>query len=123
MSLIVRLVIGHEEEPGLFIPFPRHSYDTKVLEAALPELREELACRWPVKEVKIRYRFSNPPPGVLATMIGTAEGLTVLFLTTAAVSGGHRFGKEVGKQMADIVNRWLKRLEPRKKKAGRSRKG
>jgi hypothetical protein len=125
MPPIVRIVTGseREEEPGLFIPFTQRVDDTQVLEAALPELRKELARRWPVKKVEIRYRFPNPHPGLILTMTATAEGLLVIFLAAAAAGGGHEFGRDVAKQMASVVNKWLKRLEPKKKKGGRSRKG
>jgi hypothetical protein len=129
MSPLIRLVGRREEEkdPGLFIPFPRLRHDTAALEAALPELRAELSRQWPVKEVRIKrpsLTLPNPSyPDLVAELIPTAEGLIVLFLGTAAISGGRRFGKDVGKQMAVVVNKWLKRLEPRKQKPTRSRKG
>ena len=119
MSPLVRIVGGREEEPGLFIPLPQRKHDTQALEAALPELREELAQRWPVKEVRIRYRLPNPPPVTCDLMLGTVAGL---FVTSAAITAGHAFGKDIGKQMARVVNGWLKRLERRKNKPRRPRK-
>jgi hypothetical protein len=127
MSPIVRLVGGDsEDEPGgVFIRFPEGTYDLKTLEAALPELQKELAERWPIKEVQIRYRLPNPPPSMVdmaMLLTGAVEGLVVTFFGAAAISGGRQFGKDVGKQMARIVNAWLKRLEPKGKKARRPRK-
>ena len=100
----------------MFVRFPKGTYDLRTLEAALPGLRKKLAQRWPIQNVEIRYRLPNPPPDTVMLLTGMVEGVLVTFLGAAAVSGGHQFGKDVGKQMARVVNSWLKRLESKKSK-------
>jgi hypothetical protein len=126
MSPIIRVVSGgpEEDEPGVHIPFDRDiSMDhDDTLKAALPELQKELKQRWPVKEIQLRYRLPNPPLNMAMLLIGTIEGLSIIFLTRAAFTGGGQFGKDVAKEMARITNQWLRRCLAPKKKATPSRK-
>lgn len=128
MRSLIRIVGSRDEEPGMFIPFPRPIHDTKPIDASLPELQKKLSKKWPISEVRVQYRIprlrENPidPSQVqqLTFMRQVAEGVFVVFLGRASMEAGKEFGKGVGKEMAKIVNKWLKRME-RKKETARKR--
>src|SRR5260370_5123029 len=134
MSPLIRLIGAgrDEEEPELFVLFhrPVSRESAEVLNAALHELQRELAKRWAVKEVRLKYRLPgtrlpNPlTPDVAALLMRTIEGLTVIFLTRAAVAGGPVFGKSVSARMAKIVNQWQRRqfTPPKRKKKKTTKK-
>jgi hypothetical protein len=126
MSPLIRTVGGgsDEEEPDLHIAFDEavSMQNAEVLKAALPELQKELGKLRAVKQVRLTYRFPSPPPNVAALMIGTIEGLAIVFVTGAVIAGGKQFGKDVGKEMASIANQWLRRcLAPKRKKTTRKK--
>jgi len=122
MSPVVRVFTDREEEPELYIPFPRPIHDARLLEERLPELQQDLSQRWLGVKVEIRYRtpkLRNPiDPSQVARLIRWPEGIVVLALGTAIAKGI----SSIGNQVTKIVVAWLKRLEPQKRKPKRARR-
>lgn len=137
MAPIVRVATGGDEAPTFLIPFRRPFPDPKMLQQRLPELQEELSASFPGTRAQLTYRtrtFRNPiDPSQIARLQSLAtspKGIAIFLGGTAAYQAlkeagrqfGGELGKGVGRQVSEFVVRWLQRLEPRKKKASRTKK-
>ena len=93
------------------------------LRRSLPSLKKELARKWPVEHVQIQekgraaLRLKNP----YALVVPVAIGLAITFSHAAAKAAGTKIGDGVGKEITELVHRWLRR-KPKTKRKKRSKR-
>jgi uncharacterized protein YcfJ len=79
------------------------------IRAALPQLREELAARWPINRVEIENRRParrrNPyDPSQVEAVLGIVIGLFFFEATRAA---GKKIGEAAGEEVGKYVRSWI----------------
>jgi hypothetical protein len=125
MSPTIRLVSGGPEgEPEeVFVSIEHIPVVLADLRRSLPSLQKELKKKWPVEHVGLHERrpFRNNPYDPSQIVVPAAVGLVITFTYAAAKAAGAKIGDGVGKEIAELVHRWL-RGKPKAKRRKRHKK-